>query len=350
MARRRSERTLGERARLFAASWPARPSAPPRRQPTSWTRRGATMRRRRSRELENGADANTKSADGTTALHWAVHNDNVELVERASSRPAPTRTPSTSTARRRSAKRPSSATPRSSSSSWRRGADVERARQGRANAPDDPGARQQRRRGARAARARRRRERTEAWREQTALIWAAAQNQPAMVKLLLEHGADPDARSEPPKWQRQVSGEKRRLFRPFGGAHGAPVRGARRLRRMRASARRRRRGHRSIGLSRHHAADHGARQLSLRPRRATWSRPGASLDVWDWWGRSPLYVAGRHEHAEARRPPDLPSTDETTGAASRGSKSSRRARTRICRSSCCRRCASAARTAAATRC
>ena len=30
--------------------------------------------------LRAGADPNTKAADGTTALHWAAHNDNAELV------------------------------------------------------------------------------------------------------------------------------------------------------------------------------------------------------------------------------------------------------------------------------
>src|SRR5215210_1149441 len=33
-------------------------------------------------QIEKGADANTPSVDGTTPLHWAVHNDNLDLVER----------------------------------------------------------------------------------------------------------------------------------------------------------------------------------------------------------------------------------------------------------------------------
>src|SRR5690606_34706808 len=57
----------------------------------------------------------------------------------------------------------------------------------------------------------------ETWRDQTAVIWAAAEKQPAMIKLLVEHGADPNARSRPNNWDRQVSGERRRLYRPFGG-------------------------------------------------------------------------------------------------------------------------------------
>ena len=32
--------------------------------------------------IEDGVDVNGKSSDGTTALHWAVYNDNLALVER----------------------------------------------------------------------------------------------------------------------------------------------------------------------------------------------------------------------------------------------------------------------------
>ena len=32
-------------------------------------------------ELERGADAKARSADGTTALHWAIYHDDVELVD-----------------------------------------------------------------------------------------------------------------------------------------------------------------------------------------------------------------------------------------------------------------------------
>ena len=32
--------------------------------------------------IEDGVDVNAKSPDGTTALHWAVYNGNVALVER----------------------------------------------------------------------------------------------------------------------------------------------------------------------------------------------------------------------------------------------------------------------------
>ena len=59
-------------------------------------------------ELERGADANTRSADGTTALHWAVYHDDVELVSGLIAAGADP-TPPTTMARRRSARRPSSA-------------------------------------------------------------------------------------------------------------------------------------------------------------------------------------------------------------------------------------------------
>src|SRR5690606_26318641 len=58
---------------------------------------------------------------------------------------------------------------------------------------------------------------TETWKGQTAVIWAAAQSQPEMLKLLLKHGGDPDARSIPERWDRQITSERRYQWRPAGG-------------------------------------------------------------------------------------------------------------------------------------
>ena len=57
----------------------------------------------------------------------------------------------------------------------------------------------------------------EQWRGQTALMWAVAQSQPAMVKELVGAGADVNARSTVNNWQRQVTAEPRAIYRPAGG-------------------------------------------------------------------------------------------------------------------------------------
>jgi ankyrin repeat protein len=57
----------------------------------------------------------------------------------------------------------------------------------------------------------------ETWRHQTSLMWAAAQQQPAMVRLLLKHGAAADERSLVNNWPRQVTAEPRMQARPSGG-------------------------------------------------------------------------------------------------------------------------------------
>lgn len=49
----------------------------------------------------------------------------------------------------------------------------------------------------------------EQWGGQSALMWAAAQSQPAMVELLLARGAEVDARSTVREWQRKVTSEPR---------------------------------------------------------------------------------------------------------------------------------------------
>ncbi len=262
-------------------------------------------------ELENGADANAPSVDGTTALHWAAHNDNADLVERLIEAGANV-----------NASNDYGATPLTEAAVVGNADVVELLVAGGAdvNAPGKDGQTPLMvlARGSSVAAARVLLEHgadvnaREAWRDQTALIWAAAQNQPAMVKLLLEHGADPDARSEPPTWDRQISGEKRRLFRPFGAltallyaAREGCVECARSL--VEGGA--------DIDLSGYRgitpvmmALDNFHFDLAAYLVEA-----GASLNVWDWWGRSPLYVAIDMNTLTAGGRYDLPSTDKTTG-------------------------------------
>ncbi len=58
---------------------------------------------------------------------------------------------------------------------------------------------------------------TENWRGQNAVIWAAAQSQPEMLELLLDAGGDPNSRSILNERDRQISNERRFQWRPAGG-------------------------------------------------------------------------------------------------------------------------------------
>ena len=56
----------------------------------------------------------------------------------------------------------------------------------------------------------------ESWQGQTALLWAVAQKHPAMVKELIAHGADVNVRSATKIWERQQSAEPREKWMPLG--------------------------------------------------------------------------------------------------------------------------------------
>src|ERR1700692_677111 len=56
----------------------------------------------------------------------------------------------------------------------------------------------------------------EGWHGQTALMWAAAQRHPAMMRALIAHGADVNARSNLEKWERQTTSETREKWLPQG--------------------------------------------------------------------------------------------------------------------------------------
>jgi len=57
----------------------------------------------------------------------------------------------------------------------------------------------------------------ETWHGQTALMWAAAQGHPAMIRALVAHGANVNARSNVEPWERQVTAEPRDKWLPPGG-------------------------------------------------------------------------------------------------------------------------------------
>lgn len=57
----------------------------------------------------------------------------------------------------------------------------------------------------------------ERWGGQNALMWAVSNQHPAMVRLLLEHGADPDMRGTDRNWQRRVTSEPRKKIMNEGG-------------------------------------------------------------------------------------------------------------------------------------
>jgi ankyrin repeat protein len=57
----------------------------------------------------------------------------------------------------------------------------------------------------------------ENWRGQTALMWASAEGHAEMIRELAAHGADVTARSTAQKWERQVTAEPREKWLPPGG-------------------------------------------------------------------------------------------------------------------------------------
>jgi ankyrin repeat protein len=57
----------------------------------------------------------------------------------------------------------------------------------------------------------------ESFRGQTALMWAAGENHPEMVDLLLKHHADVKVRAKYDDWARQMTSEPRAQFRQTGG-------------------------------------------------------------------------------------------------------------------------------------
>ena len=239
--------------------------------------------------IEDGIDVNSKSPDGTTALHWAVYNGNLALVERLIAGGADV-----------TSANEFGSTPLAEAVTVG-DVGVIAALLDAGAAVDAPGADGQtplmvvaRSSNTAAAEvliangadvnAR------ELWREQTALMWAAAQNQPAMVDLLVANGADVDARSAVNDWPRQVTGEPRRMYRPFGGL--TPLLFAAREGCLECA-----RSLLAAGANVNLTDPKGVTPLFLAIDNFHFDtaklliEAGANPNKWDWWGRTPLYSA-----------------------------------------------------------
>jgi uncharacterized protein len=145
---------------------------------------------------------------------------------------------------------------------------------------------------------------------QTALMWAVAKNNVAMTELLLEHGADPNAQSIMHDWDRRVTSEPRVKYQPTGGF--TPLLFAAREN-CQACV---------VSLLAHGADidmtdPDGTTALNLAIQNGHYDlaklliEQGADVNLWDWWGRGPLYSAIDMNTLPKGGRVDLPSLDQT---------------------------------------
>ena len=260
--------------------------------------------------IERRADVNAAESDGTTPLHWAVHQNDLELVDRLLKAGANVKVTNDY-----------GVTPMSEAAVignavlidhlLKAGADVESTNAdgqtalmivARTSFVD--AARILLKHGAKV-------NAVEHWHGQTALMWAVAQNEPAMVKVLVAAGADVNARSTVNNWERQVTAEPRAIARPAGGltpllfaAREGCLECARTL--VEAGA--------DLNLS----DPENISPLLMAVINTHFDlsayliKKGASPNKWDFWGRAPLYAAVDMNTIPRGGRPDLPSLDETT--------------------------------------
>jgi ankyrin repeat protein len=256
-------------------------------------------------------DVNQKTADGTSALHWAVYHNDVSLIERLLALGADA-----------NAKNDYGSTPLSEAAVvgnpavvkklLKAGANVESANgdgqtalmiTARTSNLDvaklllDHGANVKAR---------------EQWRGQTALMWAAAESQPEMVRLLIKHHAAVNERSDTTNFERQVTSEPRMQARPSGGLTPllfAARKGCLDCARYLVAA----------GADVNLTDPDGVAPLLLATINFNFDvaaflvQHGADVDKWDLWGRTALYEAVDMNTLPVGGRADRPPSSATTG-------------------------------------
>ena len=260
--------------------------------------------------LKAGADPNAAMENGTTALHWAVYNDDMALVDALLKAGA-----------RADTRNDYGSSPMSEAAVLGNADLIKKLLKAGAD-PESPNADGQtalmivaRSNNVKAAevfiKAGADVNATETWKGQTAVIWAAAQSQPEMLKLLLKHGGDPDARSIPERWDRQITSERRYQWRPAGGLTAliyAAREGCQECARALVEA----------GADIDLADDGGTSPLLAAIINKHFDtakylvEAGANVDKWSERGENPVYSAVDMNTLPHGGYPDRPSTDETS--------------------------------------
>jgi ankyrin repeat protein len=260
--------------------------------------------------LQQKVNVNTPEPDGTTALHWAVQRDDFDLADRLIKAGANVNT-----------KNDYGSSPMSEAALngnvamldrlLKAGTDVESPNADGmttlmiiARSSNVEAARLLLKHGAKV-------NTVEKWKEQTALIWAAAESEPAMVKTLVEAGADVNAHSKINNWERQVTAEARAIARPSGGMTPllyAARQGCTECVKILAEA------NADLDLG----DPDNVSPLLVATLNGRWDiakyliNKGANVNKWDWWGQSPLYAAVDMNTIPHGGRPDRPSLDDAS--------------------------------------